>query len=361
MLNSRINNSFSAVRSKMVVQKSKVVFWIACHFQGHCPTVKEQKNNMICFLAKRLKGISDKETLTNILEWEDRNVQFWNERHPMPLIFVPLFFCSVFISLFLTVFIVFKNIKLAPLFTSIYFDAWLTIFASGGLTALTMIAWVIHSNRKVSTTKGLWNAFIPSISINMLLEPRLGICRDYAKLTACLLLNADFSEVYFVPSFGHVAAGVKVNEEIYMLDQHLPLTTLRQWCLREHGTDDSSKILYPYNSVQKLAASKLEQCKLKDVLGPKKTELQKESEFFAQMSKLLGVPFGWENSSSSQIEISKWRKGIKMYLAGDEIVNYSLARAIKKKMSNELIDFYKAKRVCIKRDKDDLVLSVETI
>ena len=39
---------------------------------------------------------------------------------------------------------------------------------------------------------------MPSISMNFLLENKLGVCRDYAKLTACLLLNIyPNAEIYF--------------------------------------------------------------------------------------------------------------------------------------------------------------------
>ena len=49
------------------------------------PTLKDIENEELKNLADRLKGDSDKETLTNILEWQDRNIQFWWERWPFDL------------------------------------------------------------------------------------------------------------------------------------------------------------------------------------------------------------------------------------------------------------------------------------
>jgi len=45
-----------------------------------CPTLKDLENEELGELAKKLKGDSEKETLTNILEWQHRNVQYWMER-----------------------------------------------------------------------------------------------------------------------------------------------------------------------------------------------------------------------------------------------------------------------------------------
>ncbi len=52
-------------------------------FRGYWPTSDEIENNKVKSLANRLKAESYKETLTNILEWQDRNIVFWTERHPI--------------------------------------------------------------------------------------------------------------------------------------------------------------------------------------------------------------------------------------------------------------------------------------
>lgn len=45
------------------------------------PTPEDIENDELKTLAKRLKGSSEKETLTNILEWQDRNIQGWIDRY----------------------------------------------------------------------------------------------------------------------------------------------------------------------------------------------------------------------------------------------------------------------------------------
>lgn len=44
------------------------------------PTLDDIKNEDLKKLANRLKGDSDKKTLTNILEWEERNIRVWDDR-----------------------------------------------------------------------------------------------------------------------------------------------------------------------------------------------------------------------------------------------------------------------------------------
>lgn len=46
-------------------------------WKGYCPTPEEIANNRIKELANRLKSTSDKETLTNILDWQNRNLSHW--------------------------------------------------------------------------------------------------------------------------------------------------------------------------------------------------------------------------------------------------------------------------------------------
>ena len=54
--------------------------------RGVVPTSEEVANIKVTELANRLKGKSDKETLTNILQWQQTNISFWLERYPLSLI-----------------------------------------------------------------------------------------------------------------------------------------------------------------------------------------------------------------------------------------------------------------------------------
>lgn len=61
-----------------------------------------------------------------------------------------------------------------------------------------------------------------------------GVCRDYAILTAGLLLAMNYSSYIFDIKFensneGHLTAGVKVNDSYFILDQHLPIYDLGRY------------------------------------------------------------------------------------------------------------------------------------
>ena len=76
------------------------------------------------------------------------------------------------------------------------------------------------------------DTFQLSLPTKKILEYKLAICRDYAKLTASLLLNVyPDSEIYFFTIPRHVAAGIKINNKIYILDQHLPVLTIEKWLM----------------------------------------------------------------------------------------------------------------------------------
>lgn len=143
---------------------------------GCCPTSKELRSNEIIELASRLNASTNEERLTNILEWQDRNIVFWIERWLPSLIF--------FVSL--TIFFV-VLLYLAP-FPSLLMHAWglLAIFGTIPLTTLSIMILVIHYNRKIplkELPKGLYNAFRRSLPVDAILENKLAVCRDYAKLT----------------------------------------------------------------------------------------------------------------------------------------------------------------------------------
>ena len=76
--------------------------------------------------------------------------------------------------------------------------------------------------------------------VKKILDWKLAICRDYARLTASLLfiLFPD-SELYFIDMYHHVVAGIKFNNEIYVFDPHYgnptPQTVLKldEWLIKK--------------------------------------------------------------------------------------------------------------------------------
>lgn len=190
--------------------------------KGYYPTRKEIRNKKVRELAKRLKGRSNKETLSNVLEWEGINIEFWQERWPI----VPAFLVMLAgLIICLTVYICLPNLRpyLHPVL-------WLIAIFASSVVATFVIMLLVLYNRRLLNTKSLKNMFKSSISMNVFLEDKLGVCRDYAKLTACLLLNLyPNAEIYFATTPNHVAVGIKVKKRVYMLDQGLPITTIDGW------------------------------------------------------------------------------------------------------------------------------------
>jgi len=62
-----------------------------------------------------------------------------------------------------------------------------------------------------------------------------GVCRDYAILTAGLLLAMNYSPVYVLDinyenkETGHVATAIKIDNQYFILDQHLPVWDLGRY------------------------------------------------------------------------------------------------------------------------------------
>jgi hypothetical protein len=79
-------------------------------FLGFCPTSKELVNTRLQQLADNMKvvhengKIRDKETLTNLLSWEHRNLIFWSERFKPVTFFYIISASSVTFLTFLSLF-----------------------------------------------------------------------------------------------------------------------------------------------------------------------------------------------------------------------------------------------------------------
>jgi len=323
-------------------------YYFSC-FRGFCPTLKERKNENVKKLANNLRKKSDIETLTNILEWQNRNIVFWAERHPMSTLFLPLFFTGLFLGINFIFRISSEFIQ----------SIWWVIAILGSCSAiiLVMMILIFHSNRKFSRREvlcGLKNVFWISISINWLLEKKLGICRDYAKLTACLLSNIyPNGKIYFVHAPSHVATGIIIKNKLYMLDQRLPILTIRKWSnYRKFRKSDNIERFYPTKNIIKEVDKKLF-LKIENNTNLDTQMLQKLTE---KMSKFLGIENCIDGEPISYFEVP-WKKGAILY-EDNVMVNYSLARLLRIKISNELVELNQITRLQITHNDDDLIFRI---
>jgi predicted transglutaminase-like protease len=364
MMRMNVKQKLIAIATAFREIRSRIYYRFSC-FQGHCPTSDEIENRKIKSLASRLKAESYEETLTNILEWQNKNIEFWTERHPIStllmyiyLIFVVavvIFFYGFLISILLLIML---NIQIVTWFTQ---TAWwfiilsIVILASSTITILATMIFILHSNRKIpwkEVPRGLKNVFWPSISMKWLLENKLGVCRDYAKLTACLLSNIyPNAKIYFAHAPGHVATGTSIDNKLYMLDQRLPILTIEKW--NDYRKPRKSDKIERFDPIKK-TLSKVDK---KTFLQTKnKSELDTEK-LAKKMMELLNIKEQLDDKAVSLKVPIPWKKGVKQY-EDNEMVNYSLARRLKMEISNELIRINHITRIEIDRHKDDLIFLI---
>lgn len=79
------------------------------------------------------------------------------------------------------------------------------------------------------------------------------------------------------------------------------------------------------------------------------------------MSKLLNIPKVETFNPKDEVmivKLPKWTNGASLYDMNDEIVNYSLARWLKNKILNELIDLAQVTNIEIEEENEDLIFQV---
>jgi predicted transglutaminase-like protease len=357
------------------------------------PTLEDINNKEARNLAKRLKGKSDKETLTNILEWEEKNIQPWIDRWYIffllyLLLIVSSCFLPISLSIKLMVFAIFTIFAFFDLTSTIsYFLPLIAfiialftwIFSINFLVAnrllpidhlillsiifggtISLLIYLILKYRGIKSFQPefkLGDTFKLSLSVDEILKYRLAICRDYAKLTATLLLNLYHnSDIYFILIPQHVATGIKLNNKIYVLDQRLPVLTLENWLSfwreklkKKKLKANIFKIIY---NKEKLKIKKIDYKRLGDIAIPK---INLEN-FTNKLANMLNIKqFSRKNKPYLEIPL----KNYALCYKSDEIIEFSLIRLIKNKLENEFCEnINKISKIGIVQNKNDLILRV---
>jgi len=361
-----------------------------------CPTVEDIENKELGKLAKRLKGDSDKETLTNILEWQDRNIIGWSDRWYIFLIFygflalsyVVLIFAlpmSQYISfifgivliiaailnmtylisilipfvlyiIFLLLLVVKINpkfaITLSPVLTSL-------AFLLGGMIAMIVYLVVKYRNFKLQRdskeSKILLDIFRFTLPTEKILKYRLAICKDYAKLTASLLFSIyPNSRVYFFTIPQHAATAIKIDGKYYILDQQLPVLTIDGWLIRWNRRDAdvyASELIR--NSEGKLVGVDFKYHEKVSLFSEKVVNTDKLTAEVAEMLKIKQI------SQKEKPDYETLLKNYAIYYEDDDITKRSLMKAIKNKLESELCsNMDKISKIEINQDKSDLIVKV---
>jgi hypothetical protein len=313
---------------------SRFRYKFACFYSGYCPTVKEIQNDEVRKIADRLKTNSDKETLTNVLAWQDCRVSYWHERATLPLVFSVSFALALFS---------FSLLLWNPVIGAIGF-----VFFIGFAVSTFVIMALLARSRKLPILSGLDSTLAWSLSIDFLLKNRLAICRDYAKLTACFLRDVcPNREIYFAFAFQHAATGVIVGNKLYILDKFLPLATIDKW----------SEKWKSKKKLKKIHGNSLELVSMDSFLSGTKSTKPDTEKLAVEMTKLLNLKEQTNNANPSSLEILRWKKGSILY-EDDEIVNYSLSKLIEKNILNERLNLNQIAKLEVIQDGDDLVFSI---
>lgn len=318
-----------------------------------CPTLEDIENKELKMLANQLRKDSNKETLTSIIEWQDRNIQFWWARYPFPfciLFFIPLLF-------FTFIYLIMSMELHVPIIEGIIF-----LYSLFYLVCLLSVALIQHltslREKKSKIIEVLKDTFYLRLPVDKILKYKLAVCRDYARLTSSLLFNIyPDTEIYFISIFGHVAVGIPIKNKIYVLDQHLPILTIDKWLLVRNKTEAD------YSISEIIRDSKKKPINV-TFSKPRKTDKKLKPDIpkintdklTDDIVNILGIKQNLhENKTEFEISLPNYAT----YYDDDEIVKYSLTRGIKNKLDNELCgNIDKILNIKISQDKKDLIITV---
>ena len=234
----------------------------------------------------------------------------------------------------------------------------LVIFAFGMFlsASIGIIMLMILNTRVLDLETGnkvlvLFRFILYSIKSNMPIEKvikyKIGVCKDYAKLTACLLSNLyNKNKIYFAFSPGHVTAGIEINDRIYVLDQVLPIWSLERWGSKYN----KKKTEYTLMNFKRGKPHPIKQPPLISHKINAKINI-------AELSKdAIGIlKIKQSNERISYKEKIPLKKAY--FYEADDIIKYSFLRALKNKVYKELPGKVSAiKRINIKLESGVIVL-----
>lgn len=295
-------------------------------------------------LGKRLKGQSDEETLTNILEWQHTNIRFWGLRgnQVLQIAFISLIFSLVFIITISLRWLFYMSWK------GIILNLYLPVLILAVLALAMVYLYLEEELRKDFSLKcGLeslvvpFYAFKPNLNFEQISRYKFGVCRDYAKLTACLLLNSfkgQDPEIYFVPARDHVATGIKLENNIHMLDQRLPIFTIRGWIA---FWKPSKRVLATGKKLYKGKLYSFDEREIavwlkSDDEFTKRSSADKEKMALMLDKKLQSLmKFGGQKVKEYDVlPLKGWAK----YYENDHVVDYSIARLLEHMIYNKVYE-----------------------
>jgi len=208
------------------------------------PIITEKDIEIVEPIAKMLRDNTNAKILSNILEWQEKNITGWGERYRL----------RIFTWYTIIIFIVVGIIRLI-LIQILLMDFLILLFGYMVMFCFIYLFFICRDytcgkenigNKLKKCLEVISMILKPTpLSLSKIVEYRKGICVDYAKLTATLLIKLyhynqshnqyDIQILWleaqqFMPKpISHVATGVRLGNKIYVLDQRLPILEAKTW------------------------------------------------------------------------------------------------------------------------------------
>jgi predicted transglutaminase-like protease len=338
----------------------------------YIPSRKEICNSNIMQLSQRLRGETVAETLNNILEWQEYNIEYWIERVADFKVIKLLL-----LLLLLFVIIVFWKTCISPNGYNITgwmrFDCLIEFFnllihnpliiglIVGGILTL-LITCIIRYKYFYLTLTSIIDILCSvclyyHIDISRILKYKKAVCRDYARLTIALLLNlCPKSDLYFVTRPNHIAAAIKINNKIYVIDQRLPIYGITTWIKKQFYRYSSLKKYKIYKIIQKEDGFDLQEENIEKYIDK---NLLNEEYITLNWDDIIEEIYAAMEGKKPNFEF-KLKNCAIWYDINDAITKESLYRCIKNLLRMELCGNYsKIKNIELKQKGNDIIVYLQ--
>lgn len=308
----------------------------------YLPSENDVNNEKVKELSRRLKGKSNSETLNNILEWQENNISPWIERSNIFIIVLSIIFFPFFISMLL---INFYGVEIGLftiyIFLVILFIMWLFLAYDNYFKNSKFFDKVKNTFLMTFDTVRL------RLSTEKILKYRKAVCRDYAKLTASLLLNLyPENKIYFLLPPRHVATAIEIENKRYVIDQKMPILDEKTWLNRFN--EKKVKVYQIKRDGRRLILKKS---------GNVKLEKNERVKFDPEFINISDLEKAIENNQQTFEYLLKGYSNIN--LPKNKIINESLLRAIRNKINHEFCsNSSKLKAIKLDRKGEDLLVKI---
>ena len=166
--------------------------------------------------------------------------------------------------------------------------------------------------------------------------------------------------IYFAKAPNHVATGISIGNELYLLDQRLPILTKDRW--NDYRKPKKSDNVEKFDSVKKTLKKFDKKTSFLQTKGKSELNTEKLAKLTKRMGELLNIR---EQPNDKMISFNKplaipWKSGAILY-EENEMIDYSLARRLETKISSERIRINQITMIEIIPQKNDLTFLIHSI